>query len=163
MTNSKNILLIGNCGSGKTWVMKTIIETFKVEKGYKIGKFYYLGNDVLSVIGKYDNSKFEGSDRLSMAVLTDLSPFLEYNKDKIIIAEGDRFTNSTYITKANPIIVKILDDGFSGRLKRNSTQTDRHIKSITTRVKNIKAHYEVSNSNEAYDLITKLIISYDKN
>lgn len=151
------ILVIGNCGVGKTWLMKSLIKHFKAEKRQKIGKFYYHTNDQVIVIGKYDGNTFEGSDRLSMAVVSDLDAFLKYTEGKTIIAEGDRFTNNTYISKATPTIIKILGDGSEGRTKRGSNQTERHIKSIQTRVKNINSHYEVENSIFAFQLIIKLI------
>ncbi len=163
MKNKNNILLIGNCGSGKTWVMKSIIKTFKQERRQKIGKFYYHTNGSVIVIGKYDGSTFEGTDRLSMAVMSDVIPFLNFNQGKKIIAEGDRFMNSTYIGQANPVIIKIIDDGKDGREKRKSNQTDRHLRSIKTRVSNITADYEVETSSDALILINNLIYDHDKN
>jgi ABC-type dipeptide/oligopeptide/nickel transport system ATPase component len=163
MKNKNHILLIGQCGSGKTWVMKSIIKAFEQNHRHKIGKFYYHTDGTVIVIGKYDNTTFEGSDRLSMAVMADVVPFLNFNKGKKIIAEGDRFTNSVYIAKANPIIVKIMDDGKEGREKRKSEQTDRQIRMIRTRINNIKADHEVETSLDALILINNLIYGYDKN
>ena len=151
------VLIVGNCGVGKTWLMKALIKEFKVEKRQKIGKFYFHSNDRVIVVGKYDGSTFEGSDRLSMSVITDLSAFLQLSVGKISIFEGDRFTNGRFIKEANPIIVKILGDGASGREKRGSAQTERHIKSINTRVSNINANFEVNNSMEAFNLIKNLM------
>jgi hypothetical protein len=161
-----NILLIGCAGVGKTWVMKSIINNFKCVKRHRLGKFYFHSSDNVIVTGKYDGSTFEGSDKLSMSVITDLDAFLFHTNNKIVILEGDRFTNSKVIAKANPIIIKILGDGVAGRIKRGSNQTDRHLKSITTRVNNIKItdkDYIVNNSSEALELITKIINTDEKN
>ena len=76
----------------------------------------------------------------------------------IILSEGDRFTNSTFINKFNPYIIKISNNGEFGRNLRNSNQSERHIKSIDTRIKNIKENIIVKNSNEAFNVIKKLII-----
>jgi hypothetical protein len=52
-----------------------------------------------------------------------------------------------------PVIIKISDKGEKGRKLRNSTQSDRHIKAIQTRIHNIKEHYLVNNSTEALELV----------
>ena len=146
------ILVIGDCGVGKTWVMKQLI---KNSKGFKLGLNYFNETDNYIVIGKYDNSTFEGSDKLSRAVMKDLDKMISYiNKiNKIAIFEGDRFMNSNFIKKAEPYIIKIKGDGKGGRLKRGSTQSLRQIKTIKTRVRNIQSHKEVDNSNECLEII----------
>tara|TARA_R110000824_G_scaffold385488_1_gene579761 strand:- start:191 stop:682 length:492 start_codon:yes stop_codon:yes gene_type:complete len=146
------ILVIGECGVGKTWIMKQLI---KNSKGFKIGLNYFNETDKNIVVGKYDNSTFEGSDKLSMAVMKDLDKMINYiNKvNKTAIFEGDRFMNKNFIKKANPYIIKIKGDGKGGRLKRGSQQTERQLKTIKTRVKNIQAHKEVENSNECLNII----------
>lgn len=151
------ILVIGNCGSGKTWVMQQLISRFAINKFGKIGKFYFNYADGIVVIGKYDNTIFQGSDRLSMAVMSDIDMFNKFAENKLVICEGDRLTNSTFITKSNPTIIRITDDGLNGRKIRNSNQTERHLKSIATRVNNITPHYQVSDSNECLNLVIKLI------
>jgi len=151
------ILLIGMCGSGKTWVMEQLIQYYVLSHKRKIGKIYFHTDNKIMVLGKYDGSMYQGTDKLSMSVMTDVDSMIGYAKDKIIVAEGDRFTNSTFIKKANPIVIKITDDGALGRLKRNSNQSDRHLKSIQTRVNNIEANCEVLNSFEALDKIKELI------
>ena len=155
--SAKTILLIGCCGSGKTWVMKSIINKYKALKRQKIGKVYFQSNDELIILGKYDGQTFEGSDRLSMSVVTDLGKLISVQGEKTIIAEGDRFTNSRFIGEMKPIIIKITDDGAKGRKLRGSNQTERHLKSVTTRVSNISATFEVKNSQEAFKLIENLL------
>jgi septin family protein len=154
------ILLIGMCGSGKTWTMQELIKKHNLSKTKKLGMIYYHTDDSIMVLGKYDGSMYQGTDKLSMAVMSDVDKFLNYATDKIIIAEGDRFTNSKFITKANPIVIKIIDTGEAGRKKRNSTQSDRHLKSIQTRVNNIEADHYVENSTDALFLINHLIYKY---
>lgn len=161
MATIRPILLIGGCGSGKTWVMKKLIELFKLETLGKVGTCYFHRNDKVLVLGKYDGSTFEGTDKLSMAVMTDVPKFLEWAKSKklLVIAEGDRFTNKNFIAIAKPIIIHIVDDGAAGRKKRKSSQTERQIKSIATRVKNIGggATHQSSTSDTALKLIVEYI------
>jgi hypothetical protein len=158
--NSNNvILLIGNCGSGKTWVMKQIIRTFNLNQKAKIGKFIFQTNGKLSVLGNYDGSMFEGSDKLSMSIMTDCTLMKNVAKKHgmVIICEGDRFTNKTFINTFNPFIIKITDDGRNGRTKRGSNQTSQHLKRIATRVQNIKYDMAVDNSSDAFKEIARMI------
>lgn len=153
------ILLIGACGSGKTWVCKELIKKFKLNKLAKIKTIYFNTNNKISVMGKYTGHIYDGSDRLSMSVMKDIN-YLKYIQEKhkmLIIAEGDRFMNKTFITKFNPYIIKINNDGLKGRKKRNSSQSDRQIKTINTRVSNIKHNISVTNSFDAYSLIQNII------
>ena len=73
----KTLLIIGNCGVGKTWIMRKLIED-NPNKPLKLGKFLFHETDKLIIVGKYDGSVFEGSDRLSMSVITDLDKMLMY-------------------------------------------------------------------------------------
>lgn len=152
------ILIIGECGVGKTWVMKNLLNN---TRGYKLGLFLFNENEKHIIVGKYDNSIFSGSDKLSMAVMKDLDKMLYYIKKskKIAVFEGDRFMNSNFIKKCNPHIIKIKGDGAGGRLKRGSNQSERQLKTIKTRVKNIKYDIKVENSNECL----KIIQRYEKN
>lgn len=152
------ILLIGACGSGKTWVMEQIIKAYNLNITGKVGMYYFHRNEKnLLVLGKYDGSTFQGSDRLSMAVMRDLPAFKKYAKDKVIVCEGDRFTNDTFIKGMSPhlTIIHVLDDGAKGRKKRKSKQTERHIKSIQTRVNNVGrgAKHQCLNSDIALQIV----------
>lgn len=159
MNTNRTILLVGACGSGKTWVMKSLIERLNLNSTKKFKMIFYQTNGEVSVLGKYDGSTFEGSDKLSMAVARDFKPFKNFNETKNykIIAEGDRFMNSTFIETFQPYIIKIKDKGQKGRLKRNSSQTERQIKTIQTRVDNVKENVAVNDSTEALELIINIL------
>ena len=154
------ILIVGECGVGKTWVMSQLLKEQEA-KTHKLGKFLFHETLDYIVIGKYDGSVFQGSDRLSMSVMTDLDKMLRYvhSLDKIAVFEGDRFMNKNFIKKAKPLIIKILGDGKGGRFKRGSNQTERQLKTIKTRVSNIKNNIETANSNECLQIIK----SYENN
>lgn len=154
-----NILLIGECGVGKTWVMKQIIKAKNMTLHYSMKTIVFIREGNLAIAGKYDNSTFEGTDRLSMAVMKDTDAYLKFLNDYKVngIFEGDRFTNSKFIDKAQPYIIKIKGNGSKGRELRGSNQTERHLKSIKTRVNNIKPHIEVESSSEALKTILELI------
>lgn len=141
-----NILIIGACGVGKTWVMKQLLCID--DKRFKLGKINFHENDSRIIVGKYDGSVFEGSDRLAMTAITDISRVIAYAKGKKTVWEGDRFMNSTFIEKAKPIVLRIMGDGQEGRRKRGSQQSERQIKAIATRVSKITPHMTFDNSEE---------------
>jgi hypothetical protein len=147
----RTYLLIGNCGVGKTWIMKKLIEQNNdIYKG-SFGKIQFNKVGSLFILGKYDGTTFEGSDRLSMSVATDFEPFFEYLSnldDIIIIAEGDRFMNKSFINIFKPTIFRINGTGEQGRIKRGSNQSDRQLKSIKTRVENISFNLDFNNSED---------------
>jgi GTPase SAR1 family protein len=164
MRTPNRVLLIGCAGVGKTWAIESLLKYFKCLRTHKYGKFYFHRNDNIVIVGKYDGSMFQGSDRLSMSIMTDVDAFLKHTEQDFVILEGDRFTNSTFITKANPTIIRINGDGSQGRLKRGSTQTERQLKSIATRISNIELSewdYEVDNSKQAYELVKLIYKGYD--
>lgn len=155
-----NVLITGNCGVGKTWVMKQLVsdgEKRFVRK--KIGKFVFEECEDYIVVGNYDGSTFEGSDKLSMSIMTDYEMILQFFDEtkKTIFYEGDRFTNSKFLSMAEPLIIKIKGDGEEGRLIRKSSQSERHLKSIRTRISNINEHVSVENSTEALNYIKSLL------
>lgn len=160
-----NILIVGCCGTGKTWIMLSLIEMYNASLKDKEGLVRYNHNEdrTINVVGNYiPGETFQGSDKLAMNVMRDTPTFVENNSQAINIFEGDRFSNSKFIAKCNPIIIKILGDGEEGRIKRGSNQTERQLKSITTRVGNIDANLEFNNSQETLDFIVKFIEKYKK-
>ncbi len=75
-----NILIIGNCGVGKTYTIKRIISRLKLIKEERVGLINSIENENYCVAGRYDGSTFEGSDKLSMSMMTSLDDFLLSNK-----------------------------------------------------------------------------------
>lgn len=157
-TSKKHILLIGGCGSGKTWVMKQIIQNRQLKVKAKFNLIRFLVDSKICLLGKYIGDTFDGSDKLSMAVSKDFKQFFKLVEGKgwRVICEGDRFTNRNFIETFNPLIIKIADEGKKGRDRRGSKQSKEHLKRIETRIKNINADIEVSDSSEALKLILKI-------
>lgn len=136
MQINNTILVIGQCGSGKTWLCKEIIKEYNLNQSCKIKTLHFRSDGKISVMGKFIGDIFDGTDKLSMAAMRDINSldYIQQKHNMLIIAEGDRFMNKTFINKFNPFILKINDDGLKGRKLRKSQQTQRQIKSIRTRV-----------------------------
>lgn len=132
--------------------MQQLIKNLTGLEKIKVGLYHFLKNDEVAIIGVYEeNEVFQGSDRLSMSVMKDNNLVMDvFSKIEFVIAEGDRFTNSTFIEKFKPIVLKIQGNGSYGRKIRCSNQTERHIKSIATRVDNIQADIEFANSGDCF-------------
>lgn len=152
------IQITGRPGVGKSWIMKRLIEHYNCEGIEKIGLINYQKGDDVIVTGKYDGTTFEGSDRLSMAAISSVPELLLLYPYMNIVFEGDRFTNTTML-KHNPTIINIKGDGAWGREKRGSSQSDRRLRAMATRYDSFSYHYRVINSDEALELIIKLIDS----
>ena len=153
---NRNILIVGICGVGKTWVMKSLIEEFGCVDMLQVKLVRYNSNknNGVNIVGKYDGSMFEGSDKLSMSVSTSVEEYLEETKlSKFNVFEGDRFSNGKFIEKVKPLVIRIAGDGIEGRELRGSSQSDRQIKSITTRVGNISPDLEFKDSTECLSFL----------
>lgn len=101
----KTIAILGYPGAGKSWAVYEFLKWMGVPVPNsitdKIGLVEYHDLGPVVVIGKYDGSKFQGTDRLSMAVAPDFTKFYQKMKDrKLIIAEGDRINNMTFFKAA---------------------------------------------------------------
>jgi hypothetical protein len=157
------ILITGTCGTGKTWVMKELIKLFGVNQPVKQGLYHWVYSTEehlpksIAILGKYDGTMFEGSDRLAMNIMAqNMEAKAELDVYDVVIAEGDRFTNASFIRDFKPRIIRIKGDGKEGRKARGSSQTERQIKSITTRVNNITPHYVVNGSEDCLNFVSNL-------
>ena len=153
-----NILLTGRPGTGKTWVMKQLIDYYELKEKGKVGLIDYLfsSDSDVYVTGNYVGDVFDGCDKLSMAAISSTGSFIEETPGKIRIFDGDRFTNATFL-KYEPIIINIMGDGAEGRSLRGSNQTEARLNAMRTRYNNYPYHYRVEDSNAALGKLKQLI------
>ena len=154
---TKTYLVTGNCGVGKTYVMRKLLGQLTPNYARKLGSIYFHENQRVAILGKYTGDVFDGSDKLSMSVATDFHKLYRYAdlNNLTIVCEGDRFMNSTFCGQFYPIVLRIEGDGKQGREQRGSTQTERQLKSIATRVGNISADHLFSDSQKCYEYLVE--------
>lgn len=152
-----NLLLTGRPGTGKTYVMKQIIEQLNCTEQGKVGLIDYVTNDVgVLVTGKYLGEVFDGGDKLSMAAISSVGDLIEETPNTFRLFDGDRWTNSTML-QYDPIVINIQGDGAEGRAKRGSNQTPARLKSMATRYDGYSYHYRVESSDKALELVKNII------
>ena len=151
-----NILLTGRPGTGKTWVMKQLIEHYELTEKGKVGLIDYVANDSVLVTGNYVGDIFDGCDKLSMAAISSTRDLIYETPGLVRLYDGDRFTNKTFLTY-DPIIINIMGDGSEGRAKRGSNQTEARLKAMATRYDNYQYNYRVESSDAAFELVKEII------
>ena len=96
----KVIAIGGEPGSGKTTLMKRIIQHYNMEPKYEDVKLVpYLQKDNIYILGTYeDGHVFAGTDRMSMAVQPEAIKFLAtLPTESIVLYEGDRLFTASFL------------------------------------------------------------------
>ncbi len=98
------IAAYGVPGVGKTWAVYRFLKEVGFGESKKIGLVLYhdLGNT--AVVGLYNGEKFQGTDKMSMAVAPSFAEFFSVMKaqgKQLIIGEGDRVNNWPFLDNAN--------------------------------------------------------------
>lgn len=96
----KVIAIGGEPGSGKSTLMKEIINHYGVEPKYDAFKLVpYLQKENIYVLGKYEEGEvFSGTDRMSMAVQPEAIKFLaSVPSDSVVLFEGDRLFTASFL------------------------------------------------------------------
>jgi len=143
----KVIAIGGNPGSGKSTLMKRLIEHYSPEKKYNEFKLVpYLQSNNIFILGKYDDGEvFSGTDKMSMAVQPEAIKFLAtLPEDAVVIYEGDRLFTSTFLEdcteKYDLKIIHLMTDADvrQERYKeRGSEQNETWLRGRESKINNI--------------------------
>ena len=142
---AKRIVAIGGVPcTGKTTLLKTILDKVDPKKTFKFGLVRGYLKDNVAILGIYNKKEvFGGTDKLSMAVQKDYEKFIT-NLDCDILFEGDRlFTEKNLLhiqeNYEHKLIVLDLDKETleQRHIERNDTQSDKFKKSRHTKIQNM--------------------------
>lgn len=148
----KVIYVAGVPATGKTTLFKQIrARLFPTFTEFKDGKVRGIENGCYKMLGVFDGSTFEGTDRLSMTVIDDAIAYIK-RLDKadarsVVFVEGDRLFNYRFISESKAVLI-LLDaqpEVLKNRhLERGDTQTAIFLQSRRTKIENFARKYGVS-------------------
>lgn len=142
--NAKVIYVAGVPAAGKTTIMKRVREALFAGaeqfgqgacKGIRCGDLY--------MIGVFDGSTFEGTDRLSMTAIDDVLAFIEGLQGGTVLVEGDRLFNERFLRTTRATVV-LIDADKAIIKQRHSTrdqQSETFLKGRRTKIENFKKRH----------------------
>lgn len=172
------IAIGGEPATGKsTLVNKIRSSSLKKLEDKKFKKIlcYEKSSEGIIILGKYNGGKFDGTDSLSMSVQPIAKEFVEKEKWRVIVFEGDRLFNNKFLLfldrydVAKIILVSDKIIKIKRHKKRDDTQPEKFLISRRTKIRNIfKKHncIVLSNNNNVElkrncEIISELIFCND--
>lgn len=153
------VIIAGIPGTGKTTLMKNIIESFggiscfTKKKIVKLIPSMYNEDENLHILGLYDDSDdvFQGTDRLSMACQPEFSDLLNSIEGSNVLFEGDRLlTHKTIDTlhefnyNCNVITLETTPEELNRRYEdRGSEQNKKFIQGRQTKIDRIATRFDL--------------------
>jgi len=175
----KVIAIGGEPGSGKSTLMKKLIEVFEVEPKYNEVKLVpYLQKDNIYILGKYEEGEvFSGTDRMSMAVQPEAIKFLAtLPEDSVVLFEGDRLFTASFLEncaeKYDTKIVYLQTEKATRKeryAERGSNQNETWLAGRESKIANIMTNFDLmflfeklphntlEEQKKAVDFIVKLV------
>lgn len=148
--SAKVIYIAGVPASGKSTLFKMIRKhLFSESKEFKHGKCKGIENGAFKMLGVFDGTTFEGTDKLSMTVIDDAIEFVKQQIDSkqksVVFVEGDRLFNIRFLkeTKALLLLIDANERVLKERhIKRGDSQTETFLKSRRSKVENFINKYK---------------------
>lgn len=111
-------------------------------------KGYYSPSNNLYLLGIYDGTLFQGTDKLAMTVVTDVLTLMEAKRGANFIFEGDRLfcgkNFDNFQKYGELLIVSLFSENLVRRLNsRGNVQSLIILQRRITKIKNIKSKYKV--------------------
>lgn len=146
----------GEPATGKSCLMDRLMNSFGEGSCYKSGLlvYHHFAEENAFVLGKYgDGEKFEGTDRLSMAVQPQaFGTLAAWSRDKsfrdaTVLFEGDRLFNVSFLHALDPLplrkfwfVTMARDEELKRRHgHRKDSQSDKWLKGRKKKISNILA------------------------
>lgn len=145
----------GEPATGKSTLMRKLLSKLSLSSEVVAYKkiFKYHTDGFIHVAGIYsdDAHSFSGTDRLAMNVQPEATEFVQ-NEDGILIFEGDRLFNSSFMTacteacpNTHAFVLRVSQSIINQRhIDRNDTQDQKFLKSRKTKIENIISSYAMS-------------------
>lgn len=147
---TKVIYIAGVPASGKSSLFKLIREElFGNASNFQQGKCKGIESKDghFKMIGVFDGSTFEGTDKLCMTVIDDAISYIKgLNGKSVVFVEGDRLFNYRFLheTGAMLLLIDANERVLKARhIERGDSQTDTFLKSRRSKVENFIAKYGV--------------------
>ena len=146
--NVKTIYIGGVPASGKSTLFRRIREVlFGMPVEFAHGLCRGVMNGPYRMLGVFDGSTFEGTDRLSMAVIGDAIEYVaaleREGARRVVFVEGDRLFNKRFLreTHAEAYIIdaspSVLSARRAARASAGNGQSETFLKAKRTKVENL--------------------------
>lgn len=142
------VAVVGMPGTGKTHLLSTFMNGFlewKEERPIELLDSHFNETHSIRVLGRYDDSVFSGTDRLSMAVQPKVIEYITSKPREHIVFEGDRLTSVNFFNEVKKyfnlhiLVLEVDDETRELRYKeRGSDQNRKFIEGRKTKIENIK-------------------------
>ena len=148
----KVIAIFGEPGSGKSTLMKRIMDELQVSRevhnDVKLVPYHKNGN--LYILGKYEEGEtFGGTDKMSMAVQPEAVKFLATRADDdVVLFEGDRLCTASFleecVEKYDTTIVYLNTNKETRQVRyaeRGSNQDETWLRGRESKISNIRSNF----------------------
>lgn len=149
----KVFYVAGVPASGKSTMMRAVRDRFfdcSEPFSHGLCKGITSADGHYHMLGVFDGSLFEGTDRLSMAVINDALAYVAALRSEcgrhVVFVEGDRLFNYRFLseTKAVLLLIDANERVLAQRhIERGDEQTERFLRSRRSKVENFIARHHV--------------------
>jgi uridine kinase len=163
MENNSSIVIAlgGEPASGKTTLLKRIRKNFPPLTDFKEGlvRGGYCPISKVYFVGVFDDTMFEGTDKLSLSVQPSFIEFVKNTPNAKIVYEGDRLFNASVFEQLKSVIF-ILDIDKDIHTQRHALrgheQNETFLKGRKTKIENIRNTFthKILNNNTETDFDT---------
>ena len=171
----KTIYVAGVPASGKTTIFRKLRQAlFDGATEFRYGKVRGIERGAYQMLGVFDGSTFEGTDRLSMTVIDDAIAYIraleaESKECKVIFIEGDRLFNYRFLqaVRASVILIDASPEVLMMRhAQRGDAQTEVFLQGRRSKVENFAKKYHIgrvyNNTPEDAERIAQYLIKTAK-